>query len=121
MKSNQNIRKALKQIEKLSTEMDRGMGMDFAMDGSGECGGMIVQGWTKWFDNQLRRVLEENNVSLQRVRETADAWAKRELENGPKQIFISMYSRRQGMYKETDYLDTRWGNLAFTITQSINC
>ena len=31
-----NIRKALKAIEKLSEEMDQGMGMDFAMDGSGE-------------------------------------------------------------------------------------
>jgi len=124
MVNNQNIRKALKQIEKLYAAMERGMDMDFAMDGSGDCGRMIVQSWTNWFNNQIRRILEENNVSLQQVQETADAWAKRELEMGPKKTFVIVHNSRrnpEGFYKEVDIFDTRWGYLALTITQSINC
>ena len=115
MANKQNIRKALKTIEELSNRMAEGMYMDNAMDGSGECGSIIADGWVKWFNRQLAQVLADNGVTLQEVMETADMWANRELEMGPKKIFVSMYSRRAGMYKETDYLDTRWGNLVMTL------
>ena len=115
MANKQNIRKVLKSIEALSETMEQGMYMDNAMDGSGECGGIIADGWVKLFNRQLAQVLVENGVTLQEVKETAHAWTERELEMGPKKIFISMYSRRKGMYKEVDYLDTRWGNLGMTL------
>lgn len=115
MVNKSNIRKALKSIEAISETMEQGMYMDNAMDGSGECGGIIANSWVKWFNHQLAHVLADNGVTLKEVMETADAWANRELEMGPKQVFISMYSRRNGMYKEADYFDTRWGNLGMTL------
>jgi len=121
MENKKNIRKALRAIENLSDIMDRGMYMDNAMDGSGECGGIIANGWCNWFNKQLTAVLAETGVTLEEIQTVTADWAKRELEMGPKQIFISMYSRHHGMYKETDWFDTRWGNLNFTIAQSINC
>ena len=117
MENKKNIRKALKQIESLSEQMNTGMYMDNLMDGSGECGGIIFNGWCKWFNTQLEKVLAETGVTLQEIYKTTDEWANRELEMGPKQIFISMYSRHNGMYKETDYLDTRWGNISFELQQ----
>jgi hypothetical protein len=120
MEHKANIRKALKKIEKLSQVMERGMEMDFAMDGSGDCGGIIVTGWCNFFNRQLEKTLAETGVTLEEIQKVTAEWAKRQLEMGPKQIFVSMYSRRQGMYKEVDWFDTRWGNLNFTIAQSIN-
>jgi hypothetical protein len=115
MLNKQNIRKSLKAIEKLSEEMENGMNMDFAMDGSGECGRIIIQGRINWFNRELQKILTDNNLTFNEVEKITNEWAKRELEMGPKQIFISMYSRRKGIYKEIDYLDTKWGNLSFTL------
>ena len=123
MVNKRNIRKALKAIEKLSLEMDRGMGMDFAMDGSGECGSIIAKGWRDWFNRKMGNILADNGVSLQQVQETADAWANRELEMGPKKTFVTMHNSRrnpQGFWKEVDIFDTRWGNLSFAIHSSLN-
>ena len=117
MENKRNIRKALKAIEKLSTEMEQGMAMDNAMDGSGECGGIIAHGWSLWFNNQINKILAEAGVTLEEIKKTTDAWAKRELEMGPKKIFVSMFSRRSGMYKVTDYFDTRWGCINFELHQ----
>lgn len=123
MTKKQNIRKALKAIEKLSEEMDRGMGMDFAMDGSGECGSIIAKGWRDWFNRKMGNILADNGVSLQQIQETADAWANRELEMGPKKTFVIVHNgcgKKEGFYKEVDIFDTRWGNLSFAIHSSLN-
>ena len=120
MANKQNIRKALKEISHLSDEMNYGMDMDNAMDGSGECGGIIFNGWCNWFNRELTAVLSSNQVTLSQVMEVADTWAKRELENGPKKIFIPMYSRRKGLYKVVDYCDTKWGNVANSIHNMIH-
>lgn len=114
MENKQSIRKAFKSIEKLSETMEQGMYMDNAMDGSGECGGIIFNGWVNWFNRQLSRVLVDNQVTLDELKKTANEWANLELEMGPKQIFIAMYSSRrkkEGFRKEVDFLDTKWGNI----------
>lgn len=113
-----NIRKALNQIEALIETVDQGMYMDNVMDGSGECGGIIANGWAKWFNCQLDKVLKDSGVALSEIIDITDAWARRELEMGPKRIFIAMYTgrgKKEGMYKETDYFDTRWGSISLTI------
>ena len=120
MTTNQNIRKALKAVEKLSQQMETGMGMDLAMDGSGECGGMITEGWTKWFNGQIQKVLAENGVTLTELEKNSLAWGEKELEMGPDIVHIS-FDDKHYIQKQKDIFDTRWGSLAFTLTQSINC
>lgn len=121
MQNKQNIRRALKAIEELIEEVDRGMYIDNAMDGSGECGGMIARGWAKWFNAELDEILKGHGIGLQEMYDTTDAWAKRELEMGPKKVFISWNSRGAGMYKEVDYTDTRWGAVAVTMHNYLCC
>lgn len=113
----QNIRKALKQINKLSEQMSVGMYMDDQMDGSGECGRFIYEGWCSWFNAEVEQVLAETGVTLEQLFRVTDEWAKKELEMGPKQIFINMYGKKKGMYKAVDYLDTKWGSIAFELSQ----
>ena len=114
-----NIRKALREISNLSDQMHQGMYMDNAMDGSGECGGIIADGWTNWFNRQLTNVLSTNGVTLTEIEEVTNTWANRELDKGPKKIFIK-WSRKHGMYKDRDFLDTKWGNIYFIINSYTN-
>lgn len=112
-----NIRKAFKQLEQISNQMEQGLSMDLAMDGSGECGGMIHRSWNKWFRAQVEKVLAETNTTLEQLQEVATAWAERELEMGPKHITLSWGPKSSSFQKEKDIFDTKWGSLAFDLQQ----
>jgi hypothetical protein len=119
MENKKTLRKVLREIQRLNAQADQGIYMDNLMDGSGECGGIIASGWCNWLNRQVDKVLTKSGLTLEMISEVLDSWAKHEMEMGPKRIFISMYSRRQGMYKEVDYFDTTWGSLAFSIHSSL--
>lgn len=110
----QKIRRALHIIESLSNDMSEGICRDNLMDGSGECGEFIYKGWNSWFRRKLNKCLQEYNLTLQELRDTADSWANAELARGPKETHIH-FSRKHKMKKAVDYFDTRWGNIAFIL------
>ena len=110
-----NIKQAIRSIEKLTNQMSEGIYMDNLMDGSGECGGMIVNGWSNWFTSRVDNILSEHQLTIEDVKRTCDEWARLELDKGPKQQYIYMYSKKDGMWIDKDYLDTRYGQVIFTL------
>ena len=111
-----NIRKAFKQIEKLSNQMNEGAYMDRVMDGSGECSGMINRSWGRWFNTEVKKTLIENHITLDELKTIALEWGERELEMGPKHITLDWGYNGSSFQKEKDILDTKWGSLAFELT-----
>ena len=118
MNKETQIRKALKEIQTLSDAMSEGMYMDNAMDGSGECGGIIADGWNRWFQTQVNNVMIHHNLTLTEVIQKCDEWAHKELQMGPKKVFIPVFTKKDGLCKEVDYFDTKYGALRFTISQA---
>jgi len=110
-----NIRKALKSTETLLSQMYEGMYMDNLMDGSGECGGMISEGWVNWLNRQIQKVLADTGLTLSELEETSLAWGEKELEMGPDVVHIS-FDDKHYIQKPKDIFDTRWGSLAFELS-----
>lgn len=113
-----NVKQAIKEIIILSDEMEIGISMDNAMDGSGECGDIILRSWILWFNKKLSDILKKHNVTMSEILICSQEWANKELSMRPKkEVFIRAFSRREGFYKPIDYFDTKYGSVNFIIQQ----
>jgi len=108
------MRKEIAKITKIIDQMSVCIEMDLAMDGSGECGPIILNAHRNWAVNSINSVLSETNKTIKDVKILLTEWANKELEKSNKYIFIK-FSRRKKFKKEKSFLDTKYGNILLTI------
>lgn len=120
LKSNSEYKSILKQINRNLEYMDVGLEMDNEMDGSGECSGIIHDSWVRWFRSQLASILWRHRISFKELLELCKKWGELELEKGPKEVWVFLYSKKDGTYMHIDFTDTKYGLMHMELTMLLN-
>ena len=107
------IKHAMRDLKSLAEYVNRGMDMDYQMDGSGDCSSMIHSSWERWHQEKVDRILKAYNLTREQVVETARQYCNKELELGPKTIKLQWNKRDPGTMKPKDSSDCYYSDLAY--------
>lgn len=107
-------KKILNRISQLQDEEMMGMWMDKLMDESGECGNYIKDGWDKWMYLSIKGMLLKCDLTFNDLIMLSNDFANKELLHGTGIRFIG-YSKKNGTYVTTSFLDTKYGSVYYRI------